>query len=302
MIGSGPPRAHQADGVETSQTESGVESALHRDVYPIVRVTTEFFLRSFDLLGQVHDDMISGLIVMTLWHAELVRPGRKAMSIRELSRRLDLPYETVRRHVRQLKLSSAATAVEGGLAMPSQGKRNAAMLRRIYLNAVRLLGDLTRIDAVDFQPRPAGSARSGRMGKEQMAIAVAAIGLLITSMKELRVAFGDDLMKGLVFTAIRAANIKHYTNTSPAAHRSILPDAHRLPVSVLAISDSLRLPYETVRRHADTLVKEGTCIRVGRRGLLVPESAFRHMKSESIAVHQVILAFVAELRAAGVKV
>jgi DNA-binding transcriptional regulator YhcF (GntR family) len=276
-----------------NQTESPIESPLPGDVYPIVRVATEFFLRSFDLLGQLHEDMVSGLIVMTRWHRELANPGRRAMGIRELSRKLDLPYETVRRHVRQLELGGSSSG-------STAGKRNASILRRIYVDTVRLLNDLARIEVLEFKTPK--SSRLRTMSKEQMAIAVAGMGLIITCMTKLREAFGDDLMKGIVFTAIRAANIKHYTNTSPAAHRSILPDVHRLPVSVLAISQSLRLPYETVRRHADILVKEGTCIRVGRRGLMVPESAFRPMTTESITVRQVVMAFIAELRAAGVKV
>lgn len=286
-----------------STEQSG--SALHPDVYPIVRVTTEFFLRSFDLLGQLHDDPVSGLIVMTLWHGQLVGSGQRPMSVRDLSRRLDLPYETVRRHVRQLELSGACLVAEdGGLAVSAATERKAratGLLRKIYVNAVRLLVDLTRIEVVSYKDRPTASPRSGLMGNEQTLIAVTAIDLLIVSMRKLRAVFGDNFMKGLVFTAIRAANVKHYTNKSPAAHRSILPDAHRLPVSVLAISNSLRLPYETVRRHADVLVKEGKCIRAGRQGLLVPESAFRHMTVESLMVRQVIFAFVAELRATGVK-
>lgn len=291
--------------MSVSQVDTRIQTTLHRDIYPIVRVSTEFFLRSFDLLGQVHDDVVSGLIVMALWHAELVRADRKTTGIRELARKLDLPYETVRRHIHRLEVSGACLVADGGVAISSAMKSAAhgeGMLRRIYLNAVRLLNDLTRIEVVKFEARPSTSPRSRRLSKEQMAIAIAAIGLLLTCMRELRRVFGDDLVKGLVFTAIRAANVKHYTNTSPAAHRSILPDAHRLPVSVLAISNSLRLPYETVRRHAETLVKEGTCKRVGRSGLMVPESAFRHMTVESITVRKVMLAFVAELRTAGVTV
>lgn len=308
-------KGHGGRGLAVSQIERAVRmspstdqsgSALHPDVYPVVRVATEFFLRGFDLLGQLHDDPVSGLIVMTLWHGRLVGSGRKPMSVRDLSRRLDLPYETVRRHVRQLELSGVCLLAEGGgLTVSAATERKAhatGMLRKSYVNAVRLLKDLTRIEVVNFKDRPTASLRSGLMGKEQTIIAVAAIDLLITCMRELRAVFGDNFMKGLVFTAIRAANVKHYTNTSPTAHRSILPDAHRLPVSVLAISNSLRLPYETVRRYADALVKEGTCIRAGRRGLMVPESAFRPMTAESLLVRQVILAFVAELRAAGVKV
>lgn len=284
-----------------SQPTTQIEPALDPDVYPTVRVSTEFFLRGFDLLCQLHEDIVGGLIVMTLWHNALSRPGHKAMGVRELSRTLDLPYETVRRHANGLVASGTCLAEKGGLAIASVGRCDAAILRKIYLNAVRILGDLTRIDVVDFKPGPTPSVRSGPLDREQMVIAVAAMGLLIAGMRVLRGLFDGDLMKGLVFTGIWAANVKHITNTAPAAHRSILPDRYRLPVSVLAISDSLRLPYETVRRHADTLVKEGRCTRVDRQGLMVPERAFRPMAEGAVTVNQFIMAFVAELRAAGVE-
>lgn len=284
-----------------SQAITQIEPAIDPDVYPTLRVSTEFFLRGFDLLCQLHGDIVGALIVMTLWHDALARPGRKAMGVRELSRKLDLPYETVRRHVNGLVTSGTCHVERGGLAVPPTGRRDAGILRKIYLNAVRMLGDLTRIEVVDFKPGRTGSIRSGSLGREQMVIAVAAMGLLLAGMRVLRGLFGGDLMKGLVFTAIWAANVKHITNTAPAAHRSILPDRYRLPVAVLAISDSLRLPYETVRRHADALVKEGTCVRVDHQGLMVPESAHRSMTPGAVIVNRFIMAFVAELRAAGVE-
>ena len=107
-------------------------------------------------------------------------------------------------------------------------------------------------------------------------------------------------MNGLVFTAIRAANVKHMTNKAPAANRGILPDSDRKPVSIMAISDSMRLPYETVRRHARKLVRNGKCVRIGRVGLMVPQSTFQRMTVQSNIVRQLVLGFFAELRANGV--
>lgn len=282
-----------------SQASTG--SATSPDVYPTVRVSTEFFLRGFDLLRQLHDDVLGGLVIMTLWHDALSRPGRKAMGIRELARKLDLPYETVRRHVTGLVTSGLCLVENGGLAVPSARRSNAGILRKIYVNAVRLLGDLSRIDVVDFKADRTPPDRARRLDRDQMAIAVAAMGLLLAGMRVLRGFFDGDLIKGLVFTGIWAANVKHVTNSAPAAHRSILPDHYRLPVSARAISDSLRLPYETVRRHADALVKEGRCARVGRQGLMVPESVHRSMTEGAVTVSQFIMAFLAELRVAGVK-
>lgn len=289
-----------------SRINSRTKPALHRDAYPAGRVATEFFLRSFEVIGQLHRDVVSGLVIMTLWHkalAETTPPG--PMGIREMSRRLGLPFETVRRHVRRLVRSGVCLAENDGVTLAPTIQRSAragAMLRTIYLHAVRLLGDLNRIGVANFRPRRSSPADSRRLDKEQTIIVVAAIGMLLAAMKALYHFFDGDLMSGLVFTAIRAANVKHITNSPPVATRDILPDSDRLPVSMLAISDSMRVPYETVRRHARKLVKQGKCIHVGRRGLIAPASAFRQMTVEADAVFQLVLDFLAELRSAGVKV
>ena len=257
-----------------SQTNTQSPSpAGHHDILPVMRVSYEFFMRSFDLLAQLHEELISASIIMTLWHGQLVGSDRKPVPVRELSRELNLPYETVRRHVRDLKERGACVVEDGGLTVPAplhDGARAAAMLRKIYVNAVRLLADLTRIDVVAFPSASRRAPRSGRLTKEQMVIAVAAIGLLLAGVRLMRAFWGGDLLKGLVFTAIWTANVKHVTNTSRAATSSMLPDSQRLPVSVLAISRSLRLPYETVRRHADTLVREDCACAPGARASSCP--------------------------------
>ena len=288
-----------------SQTKTRTERPASSDFYPVMRVSYEFFMRSFDILGQLHDDAISASIIMTFWRGRLVGFGRRPMAVRELSRELNLPYETVRRHVRDLEQSGACVVKDGGLAFPHAmhgSTRATRMLRKIYVNAVRLLVDLTRIGAVAF---PSASRRlppSGRLTKEQMVIAVAAMGLLLAGVRLMRDFWGGNLLKGLVFTAIWTANVKHVTNTSRAATSSVLPDNLRQPVSVLAISRSLRLPYETVRRHADVLVREGLSVRAGSQGVFVPTHVAEGTVAGSVAGHRLVMAFLAELRRGAVKV
>ena len=144
----------------------------------------------------------------------------------------------------------------------------------------------------------------GRVGenKEQVLVVVASIRVLLAAMKVLKGFFDGDLMTGLVFTAIRAANVKHITNTAPGANRGMLPDSDRRPVSMMAISNSMMLPYETVRRHTAKLINQGKCVRVGRSSLIVPAAAFRRMTLESGTVVQLVLDFMDELRASGIKV
>src|SRR5262249_20855611 len=136
--------------------------------------------------------------------------------------------------------------------------------------------------------------------KEQTAIAVAATGMLLAGLRALRGFWGGDLMKGVVFTAIWTANVKHVTNTSPAISRTVLDDSLRIPVSVMAISRSLRLPYETVRRHADALLRDGVCVRSGRGGLVVPASFHLRVTAGSAIGYRLVMDFLAELRRGGV--
>lgn len=275
------------------------------DFHPVMRVSYEFFMRSFDLLGQLHEHAISASIIMTLWRGWLVGSGRKPMAVRELSRELNLPYETVRRHVRDLELSGACVVMTGGLTVPDtmlEGPRASRMLRRIHVNAVRLLVDLTRIGAVTFPSALRRAPPPGRLTMEQMVITIAAMGLLLAGVRLMRDFWGGDLVKGLVFTAIWTANVKHVTNTSRAATSSVLPDDLRQPVSVLAIARSLRLPYETARRHADALVREGLCERAGRQGVFVSTQMLERTVAGSVAGHRLVMAFLAELRLGGVKI
>lgn len=103
-----------------------------------------------------------------------------------------------------------------------------------------------------------------------------------------------------MFTAIRAANVKRITNTH-GANRDILPASDRRPVSMMAISNSMKLPYETVRRHTAKLVKKGICVRVGRNGLVVPAAAYRKMTLEAGTVVQLVFDFMDDLRSSGIK-
>lgn len=281
------------------------EAALHPDAHPLGRISAEFFLRCFEVFGLLHGDIASGMIIMALWHDALTATDEsRPTGVRELSRRLDLPFETVRRHVRKLERSGICVAADDGITLAPTVRRSAgatAMLRKIHVEAARLLDGLTRLKFVNYKPRRSRPA-SRRLDDEQTAIVLAAINVLLAAMKVLRGFFDGDLVCGLVFTAIRTANIKHITNATPSLTPNVLPDSDRRPVSVMAISNSMRLPYETVRRHAGKLVKQGKCIRVGRGGLMAPASAFHKMNVEANAVRQLVLGFLAELRTAGVNI
>lgn len=81
-------------------------------------------------------------------------------------------------------------------------------------------------------------------------------------------AHGGDLLRGIIFTAIAVANSEHLSASGE-------PDGGgRRPVSVLAISNSIGVPYETTRRYVNMMVRDGQCERQGRRGVIIREQAF----------------------------
>lgn len=286
--------------------QSATRVEIPRDTYPVVRISAEYFLRGIDLLTRLQDrSLISGLIFMALWHGEVGPTKGGPTSVRELARGLRLPYETVRRHAATLVASGQCVATPKGIAVRGAALRrqsNLDILHGIYLNAERMLIDLTRAGIAKYQPprdRPPGR---GPLTREQTAIATAAMGQILAGARLMGDIWKGDLLRGLVYTAIWTANVKHITNTAPAATRTVLPDELRLPVSALAISNSLRLPYETVRRHANGLLKDGTCLSVGRGALVVPASTHRKFAGGAVEIYRIVTAVLLEMRRAGVRV
>lgn len=268
----------------------------------MVRITGEFFLRGIDLLTHIQSGgLVSGLIFMVVWYAYLRDPAKPAIATREIARRLAMPYETIRRHAKRLVATGQCRATREGIAIVPAVARSGAnieILRRIYANAERMLIELTRCGLAHFQSPPA--ARRGRLSRGQMAVTLAATNQFLAGIHLLGGYWQGDLLRALVFTAIWTANVKHVTNAR-AMTRELLPDEVRQPVSVLAISNSLRLPYETVRRHALALERAGICKRFGRAGLVVPSAVHRDFASRAKTNYGQLVALLAELRQAGLQ-
>ena len=133
-----------------------VTAVVQRHLRPVARVSNEYQLRGFDSLTQLQQDMVDGVIFIALVHGQLMAPHRKAIGVRELSRKVGMPYETVRRHAQVLVRSGRCVSAGGGLAVPASVLKSRAIttfMRSIYVNAVRLLVDLTRIGVAAF-PSP----------------------------------------------------------------------------------------------------------------------------------------------------
>jgi hypothetical protein len=98
---------------------------------------------------------------------------------------------------------------------------------------------------------------------------------------------GGDMRKAVIFHAIWTSNVRHITNSDDNMRFGSLgsppPDALLRPISVLAISQAMRMPYETVRRHVERLTKEGLCQRTTANGVKI-DPAFLNQQPERLEV------------------
>jgi hypothetical protein len=109
---------------------------------------------------------------------------------------------------------------------------------------------------------------------------------LLRSLKMLGELADGDLLTGLVSLAIVQANVSHVDHALGETGAfdglaTIPPDVVRRPVSVLAVADSLGLPYETTRRHVTKLIKSGQVVRT-KGGVVAPTSVLKDPRRQAM--------------------
>ena len=118
-----------------------------------------------------------------------------------------------------------------------------------------------------------GKADVGGAGSEDKTRLAARLSAdyMLRSLKMIGELAQGELLTGLVNLALVQANVAHLDRASAGftGLDSVPPDELRRPVSVLALSASIGLPYETTRRHVAKMVKTGQCLRV-KGGVIVP--------------------------------
>jgi len=114
-----------------------------------------------------------------------------------------------------------------------------------------------------------------------------------------------DIIKAIVFQSIVAANTAHLESTGDGARYTGVgaapPDELRRPVSALAISQALGMPFETTRRYVNRLLAEGKCVRV-RKGVIAPQAVVQSPEGSRLTTANFnnVRRFVRELKRAGV--
>lgn len=96
---------------------------------------------------------------------------------------------------------------------------------------------------------------------------------VMSSIENAKASHGGDAMRAMIFTAIWTANIS-YARRGLTPQDGLAPDALRRPVTISRLASLVGAPSETVRRHVVRLIEDGLCVRVGRKGVVVPSQVF----------------------------
>jgi hypothetical protein len=195
-------------------------------------------------------------------YGALERPApdteRRPVSVRAVAASMQLPYETARRNIQRLAAQGVCRVCEAGVVVPqafmlSPGYFEAAHRghERLYslyrmLSARRLLEPLPAANYEEPEPPVRGAVRL--------------LSDYLLRASEAVVRRTGDLVTTLVVLPLLAAA----AGADPAAAPA--------PISVAAVARRLRLPHETVRRHAATLVTLGLT-QSGPQGLMLSDSA-----------------------------
>lgn len=178
---------------------------------------------------------------------------RRPVSVSAVAASLKLPYETARRRLKQLAAEGVCTLGEAGAVVPQSFLGSAA-----YLDSTRILHE--RIWAFYRELMAEGLLAElppSRYPVETGIPVRGAVRLVADYLLRTSATFVDhfgDLISGLIGMAVLCAS----TAPEPQASRAT------------GLAERLRLPQETVRRHALEVAERGRVVRT-RHGLVVPE-------------------------------
>jgi hypothetical protein len=127
---------------------------------------------------------------------------------------------------------------------------------------------------------------------------------LLRSLKMIGELADGELITGLVNMALVQANVSHLDRVASGFDGidTPPPDEVRRPVSILALSANLGLPYETTRRHVAKMVASGQCVRV-KGGIVAPTAVVADPRRSGMLEANLmnLRRLFRNLRAAGIK-
>jgi DNA-binding transcriptional regulator YhcF (GntR family) len=296
--------------VEEARLPAGQEPP--PNVRAIMRVGADFFLRSIDSMARMmHGDLILSLVYSAMWTANVKHitnsaanveygaldqlppdTARVPVSAMALANSLRMPYETVRRYVHILLNAGFCIRIgHKGYIVPNDVLKRQSQHVVILEGLPSLLHFLSDLKRAEFNfepyrrvlPSTVPIPPDGAAPANIRSLLRAGTELILRGIDTLGRLRDDDFLAGLLFTAIWTANVQHITaspeNLKFGGLRELPPDELRRPVTVHALAASLRIPYETLRRTANRLVRDGVAVRIGNKGLIVPRAQHASLDS-----------------------
>jgi len=201
---------------------------------------------------------------------------RRPVSVNALASSLRLPFETVRRRVRNLVARDFCRLVEGGVIVPQSALTTPAYLTNAFAAYERLRTlyyELRDRGLIAGLPPPTGA-----FGENQAPVRAVA---RLTSDYVLRVidelmTLAGGLINGIVLLGVFRGNIEHLgpdaAERQAVAPDEALPDGVRRPVRLSTVARRVGLPAETARRHVADLARRGLVTKLPD-GLMAPGEA-----------------------------
>ena len=235
----------------------------------VFRCASDFLLDEIGLLTGRHDgDVIRAITWLALVQAS-GDPGR-GVSVRALARSLNLPFETVRRKVRELETAGLCQTAPDGrpLAAPLSEAAARAEAARVCEGFSLLLGNLSALGVgpATFHggplPPPAADQAKAQLAAHRL------IHNYFLRTLEAGVGPHETMFNALVFVAAMSANAERITYDPALALRyagadSPPPDALRRAAKPREIAERLNLSYEVVRRRLVEFLARGWVIKSG---------------------------------------
>jgi hypothetical protein len=201
---------------------------------------------------------------------------RRPVSVNALASSLRLPFETVRRRVRNLAARDFCRLVEGGVIVPQSVLTTPTYLTNAFAAYERLRSfyyELRDRGLLAGLPPPTVAFSEGQVPVR--AVARLASDYVLRVIDEMMILAGG-LLNGFVLLGVFRGNVEHLGPDAPertaVAPAQTLPDGVRRPVRLSTVAARVGLPPETVRRHVADLVRRGLITKVPD-GLLVPGEA-----------------------------
>ncbi len=281
-----------------SSVDESLKSVPHRPAQRLVtRAIIDFILRAARAGSACVGDVKQFLLLLAIAEAtgecagtpESAESGSR-VSIRAIARSLDLPYETCRRYIAALIDAGLCRKMDtSGIAVCRDARLLIARMRKTI--GKLFLRTLLEMSAIGFdfdagettQSARSESSAVGHDASGRRAYSAAQTALLQRVACEFFLRCVEcgmaphhrDIDRALIFSAIMAANAESITYDKSLAWQyasasSPPPDDARSPITVSRVSKTMGIPFETARRQINKLVSSGICVRVGRKGVIIP--------------------------------